>query len=391
MTISSATANALLDAPAKGEAPATSQIVRVARDFGVSPLRQMREMLSLRFSQARLQGPDYYANGLYDPTLDMARKREFVGIASNRALNERMSPLALVRSNEFVTNKVLYTALLTQLGLPSTRAQAVVIGQNRFGALRTLGDAAALKAFLLNEARYPLFGKPNNGSLSVGSVSITEIDRDREELILATGRRVALADFCGETVGRHPTGYILQDALLQDARLSAVAGPAIGTIRMVTVIEETTPRPLYAVWKIPSPSAMSDNFWQTGSMIAALDIATGQVQRVRTGSGPDSRDIDTHPVSGAHFAGLTIPHWDALRTLACDAHMVFPEFGIFGFDIAITRDGPVIVECNDNPFHTLYQLANRQGVRHAAFDPVFERVAARARGILARRDAAKTR
>ena len=72
----------------------------------------------------------------------------------------------------------------------------------------------------------------------------------------------------------------------------------------------------------------------------------------------------------------TIIHTETLQ-LACDAHAVFPEFGICGFDIAITPEGPKVLECNDNPSHMLYQLAAQRGVNNAELVPVWDQVIAR--------------
>jgi D-alanine-D-alanine ligase-like ATP-grasp enzyme len=61
---------------------------------------------------------------------------------------------------------------------------------------------------------------------------------------------------------------------------------------------------------------------------------------------------------------------------------MLPEAGVIGWDVAISPDGPLIIECNTNPFHTLYQMAHRRGVRNPDFMPVFERVAARSNTML---------
>ena len=53
--------------------------------------------------------------------------------------------------------------------------------------------------------------------------------------------------------------------------------------------------------------------------------------------------------------------------------------------LAITPEGPAIIECNDNPFHTLYQQAFRRGVRNPEFEAVFEKVGALSARMLADR------
>jgi hypothetical protein len=39
------------------------------------------------------------------------------------------------------------------------------------------------------------------------------------------------------------------------------------------------------IWKLGSAKAMSDNFWQHGSLIAHFDPVSGQVLKCRLGSG----------------------------------------------------------------------------------------------------------
>ena len=162
------------------------------------------------------------------------------------------------------------------------------------------------------------------------------------------------------------------------------AGDAIGTVRVVTVRDADLPRPLYALWKLPSPRAMSDNFWQEGSMVAEIADG-GLLGRCRIGTGLDGRWIEAHPVSGLRFDSFRVPHFDAALDTANRAHALFPEFGVIGWDIAIGPDGPVIIEANDNPFHGLYQLAYGRGIRNPEFTPVFDRTAERSEAMYARK------
>lgn len=129
----------------------------------------------------------------------------------------------------------------------------------------------------------------------------------------------------------------------QHKAVSASAGQAVGTIRVVTVIEEGAPRVLYAVWKIPSPKAMLDNFWQSVSMLGAVDAEIDKVSNAITGAGLDRQIFEQHPISGKSFAGFQVPHWDRVKEVANQGHSLFPEFGIFGWDIAVGENGSVII------------------------------------------------
>lgn len=382
MTDSTADAKALVTPPRTPGAAPAPKIVEVARKYGVSPLRQLKEMILLNRGRGRIATHEYYAIGLYDPAIGRTEKREYVGVLGSYDVNVHMSPLKLTGPRFFVQDKVMYTALLNELGFATTRTQAVAQAGRLFGRIPALASPAEIMDFLLNRAEYPVFAKPARGTGSFGSALLKGVEGG--ELVLGDHRRVALDAFCDEILRDYPDGFLFQSALTQHPAMSEIAGDAIGTVRVVTVRDGDLPRPLYALWKLPSPSAMSDNFWQSGSMVAEIG-ADGALGRCRIGTGLDGRWIDAHPVSGRGFAGFRIPHYDAILDTASRAHALFPEFGVIGWDIAVSPDGPVIIEANDNPYHGLYQLAFGRGIRNPDFMPVFDRVAERSEAMYQRK------
>ena len=59
--------------------------------------------------------------------------------------------------------------------------------------------------------------------------------------------------------------------------------------------------------------------------------------------------IGRHPDSGAVLDGATVPFWCEARALVLRAHADVPEFARFvflGWDVAITAEGPVLIETN---------------------------------------------
>lgn len=373
---------ALLAAPHQDLAPSAQLIVDVARKHGVSPLRQFGEMLRLRYGRRKVNLQEYYSNQIYRPDLSARRKREFVGRKANLDLNMRLAPRGhTAASRALIADKMLYTALMAQLGLATTQTQAVVSRDRGYGTMPTLRTQEDLIDFLARQAVYPLFCKPETGSLSVGSVRLEGYDPASRALIPLTGQRVAIDAFARQVFADYANGFILQSAIRQDPGIVAAIGEAVGSVRVVTILRGKAPEILYTLWKIPSPQAMSDNYWQPGSLLAELDPRRGTVLQCRRGTGPAQERIVAHPVTGATLEGMTLPHWEKVPDLAIKAHQVFPRFGIFGWDIAITGAGPVMIECNDNPHHTLYQLATGKGILNADFRPVFDDVARRARRI----------
>lgn len=377
-----ATNGALLAAPEHDVPPSTQLIVDVARKHGVSPFKQFGEMVRLRYGRRKVNLQEYYSNQIYRPELSASTKREFVGRKANHDLNMRMTVRGYTRAmGELIADKMLYTSMMTQLGFLTTETQAVVSLHRGYGNVPTLRNAEQLTEFLASKAVYPIFCKPETGSLSVGSVRLESFDADTREVVTLTGKRVSADVFSKQVFAEYAGGFIIQSAIEQDPEISQTIGDAVGSVRVVTILRNKEPEVLYTLWKIPSPKAMSDNYWQDGSMLAELDENSGQILQCRRGNGPAQEQVTTHPVTGAALVGMKIPHWDQVLELTTRAHKVFPRFGVFGWDIGITREGPMIIECNDNPHHTLYQLATGTGILNEEFTPIFDEVANRARKI----------
>lgn len=342
----------------------------VARQYKVSPFTQFADIFRLSRGENRLTGREYYDYMVYRPSLSPAEKKEFVGEEGSFRLNLRLAPPALTMMRNFLSDKVALTALLTQFGLATTRTQAVFSTARRFGSLTVLSTAPQVQDWLQNRATFPLFGKPVKGQQAQGSVRIDRIEKG--EAILGSGKRVALQSLSTEIAAHGENGYVFQDAVAQHPEVTAMVGTeAVSTIRVVTVVENGKPRVLYTLWKMPGTNAMSDNFWQDGSLIAHVDAASGKVLTVRKGTGPSSEWVEKHPVTGVTLTGAQLPEWQSVTDLALAAHAIFPINGILGWDIAIGPDGARIIECNENTGHGLYQLASGRGILNPDFAPTF--------------------
>lgn len=246
---------ALLSDPTQQANPDTPLIARVARLHGISPLRQFAQMARLARLPNGVRPAEYYAAGLFRPDLDAAARREFVGRRGNFALNRALSSPRRRNSQHVHDHKMRLGALLAGFGLCTPETQAVFARHASFGALPVLRDTAEIEAFLRGPARYPLFAKPATGSLSVGSALIEAVDAGAGTLRLGNGREIGLAGFAEEIAARYPAGFLFQTRIAPHPVLAEVAGAALGTVRVVTVMDgegdDRAARVLYAVWKLP--------------------------------------------------------------------------------------------------------------------------------------------
>ncbi len=357
-----------------------THMVTVAKTAGVSPFTQMMQMLALKRAPNLIVANEYYDFQLYRPGLTKAARREFIGERGSFALNLKLSPPGMTHLRGFLSDKAALTTLFGAWGLPTTALRAVFSPHRRFGTLTTLRSAAEVFAWLLSQTKFPIFGKPGRGCQALGSVRIEAIDAQipSEPLVrLSTGRTVLLAKLAAEVAANGESGYVFQDVVAQHSSINALIGSQnVSTLRVVSVVQDNQPQVLYTVWKLGSAKAMSDNFWQAGSLIAHVDAASGRVLKCRHGSGTATQWVQDHPVTGEPILGVEVPNFAVAVDLALQAHGAFPINGILGWDIALTPQGACLIECNENTGHALYQYAADRGIRNAEFTPIFDRIIA---------------
>ena len=99
-----------------------------------------------------------------------------------------------------------------------------------------------------------------------------------------------------------------------------------------------------ACLKCGGKGTATDNF-HTGGIAYPLELSSGRV------SGPgrsntDLCDYTRHPASGAYLPGFQIPFWPELTACVHRAMDRVPGMGYVGWDIAVTPDGPELIEGN---------------------------------------------
>jgi Sugar-transfer associated ATP-grasp len=100
----------------------------------------------------------------------------------------------------------------------------------------------------------------------------------------------------------------------------------------------------------------------TGNFIAYGDPRDGTLLGALTlhecGSGMTA--VAAHPETGLPFAGFRLPYWSDAMALVATAQRVFPELATLGWDIALTEDGPIIIEANarwDPPLYAPFLMS----------------------------------
>lgn len=162
---------------------------------------------------------------------------------------------------------------------------------------------------------------------------------------------------------------VVQLRLVNHPALAGFSRNALCTLRMVTWRLPGGPaRHFQTCLRMPVGDAVVDNFTPGG--ISAAVGADG----VLLGGGRRYVEDppDAHPDSGAAIRGTTVPYWQEAVALACTAHERLELAGIIGWDIAVTVDGPVLVEGNGTWGTDLMQVGARAPLGNSALPGIVQ-------------------
>lgn len=254
-------------------------------------------------------------------------------------------------------DKFVCTQVLTEAGLPTIPITAMV---NRTGGsydgTTTISTADEMHAFL-STATLPLFAKPNELLGSFGAFVIESFDGTTARI--SGGEEVTPAQLLDDVIADEP--YVFQQVIANHESIRKYA-TGLATIRTVNFVSPGSVRMPYAVYKIPGGDNIADNFWRDGNLLADIDVETGVIRRVVSGTGPNQQEHTVHPTTGEPMVGETLPFWDQVLELNKRCSEVFGAIRYQTQDIALTDDGPIIVEVNSGGSFDLPQVATGRGL-----------------------------
>jgi hypothetical protein len=320
---------------ADGEEGMMAAVARMAETAGVPPTRLMADFAALAVGPGRIDFADYERLRLYDAAFWGGHdRRTLIGARRGRelalAVNFRHDCLALA------TDRLAAGAYLSAHGLPTPPILAICRPGLAAPGPTLIRTRDELRTFLERHAGQPLVARPVEGG--------------HERLLFADGADPAhdIERLLDEVRDAGEASWLLQSPL--DPHPDAAAdGHPTRPVRLLTASGEHGPLVLRA-------------FWRRGGrddLVACLDLETGAARLVFAVDAPHR----AHPAP----PGLAVPDWTVLKATTVEAARLMGQFGLLGWDVAATRDGPVILGLDPTPDLETHQLADRRGL----MDPWF--------------------
>jgi hypothetical protein len=147
---------------------------------------------------------------------------------------------------------------------------------------------------------------------------------------------------------------LIEQELIQHPEMSKLYPKSVNTLRINTLVgDDGAAHCLYATCKMGNLGKFVDNMENDG-LSCPVDLETGKICGVAHTS--KLINYDTHPYTGVKLIGYQIPYLHEAVAMAEEAALVEPRMRYLGWDVAITPDGPAIIEANNFPGYDFSQL-----------------------------------
>lgn len=263
-------------------------------------------------------------------------------------------------------DKQLFIEKMTEADIPTTHTLFYYKDKNFFHKEEKI-PAADYSSFVeqltslakTNNAK-ELFAKPVSGMGGIGCIKIDFTVPNSEEQFR-------------ELYNHLPnTTYIFQKVLKQHAQINEIYSLSINTLRFDTYIDSHGKAHILSVLMRFGQGGNSMDNINRGGFYVPVDIHTGTLgtcgnQTMLHGG----RVYYEHPNSQVLLQGRQVPYFEEAKEIIHRAVSVVPN-RIIGWDIAITDDGPVVLEGNHNPSLFMTDIAYRGYLKHPLMKEILE-------------------
>ena len=167
-----------------------------------------------------------------------------------------------------------------------------------------------------------------------------------------------------DKLATYPKG-VVEEFIVQHPDMASLSPSSVNSLRFVTVSSNTTPVTpdgkmmdvAYAIVRIGRGESIVDNL-HSGGMVANVDLETGKF--MTRGADRNGKMYETHPETGVVIKGFQVPFFKEAYEMVLEAIETKKVEGYLGWDIAISENGPMLLEVNDRPGSDGLQTAPAQ-------------------------------
>ncbi len=145
----------------------------------------------------------------------------------------------------------------------------------------------------------------------------------------------------------------LEELVVQHPEMNKLCDKSVNTMRIMTFNDHGKSRILWMGLRVGNGINAIDNFHAKG-MAVNIDMETGKL--IGNAIDKDLNEYTEHPVTHVKFDEFQIPCFEEAKKMVLEASLESDKILVVGWDVAISKDGPVIIEGNRRPGFDIVQV-----------------------------------
>lgn len=143
--------------------------------------------------------------------------------------------------------------------------------------------------------------------------------------------------------------FMVEELIVQHPAMAALNKESVNTVRIETMIDRNGESHITNTTVIMGSGGDIINNTHNGGIMCHIDPESGVISS--SARDPHGVNLFRHPDTGMILPGYQIPMWKEAKEFALKLSKVVPGVRFIGWDIAITENGPVVIEGNTMPGH----------------------------------------
>lgn len=274
---------------------------------------------------------------------DEVFRKSFLGLNEQRYYIDYLNP---IKYYSLARNKYLAHKMLEDTGVRKSQLYCYYQPEARYiVSNEKASDIKDVLRILKNTQVQSCVIKTTESSHGDNVWVINAIDYQDGDALMTRfdGEKLLLSSVLGNEA------LIFESVVKQTKQFAAFNESSVNTVRfMTTLYPDGSARVIATFIKIGRAGKCVDNAGGGGNVDVCVDVETGEIKyAIQYDGWRNIMDIEKHPDSGNQLNGVVVENWQSIKEEVKKFQQAFPYCKAAGWDIAITDEGPVVIEVND--------------------------------------------
>jgi hypothetical protein len=146
--------------------------------------------------------------------------------------------------------------------------------------------------------------------------------------------------------------FVVEQCVEQHPDVAALYPHSVNTMRLVSIMDDSGEvHIVFRAMRLGAGGGVVDNFNSGGMFVLVGEDGTISSDAINK----ETTIFTSHPDTGVRFVDTKIPFYTESVEMVRYAASKIPKLRYVGWDVAVTNDGPLLIEVNQHPGHDILQ------------------------------------